>query len=59
MTDAPKPKPADCGISTSLGTSRNEPNMPNPTISAVRFVVHTPRRRIIRMSTSGSATRSS
>ena len=39
--------------------SRNEPNMPKPTISAVTFVVQTPRIRIIRMSTSGSATRSS
>ena len=28
--------------------------MPKPTISAVTLVVHTPRSRIIRMSTSGS-----
>jgi hypothetical protein len=33
--------------------------MPKPTISAVTLVVHTPRRRIIRMSTSGCGTCSS
>ena len=32
-------------------------NMPYPTSSPTRFVVHTPRRRIIRMSTSGSGWR--
>ena len=59
VTVAPKPKPAAAGICTSCGTSRNEPNMPKPTIRAVTLVVHTPRRRIIRMSTSGCGTCSS
>ena len=35
----------------------NEPNMPKPTSIAVRFVVATPRSRIIEMSTSGCAWR--
>ena len=53
VTDAPKPKPVDVGSSTNCGTSTNEANMPKPSTSAARLVVHTGRSRIICMSTSG------
>src|SRR3954451_25129984 len=59
VTDAPNPKPVDFGSSTNSGTSTNEANMPNPSTSAARFVVHTGRSRIICMSTSGARLRDS
>ena len=55
VTEAPKPKPVDCGSSTNCGTRMNDANMPKPITSAARFVVHTGRSRIIRMSTSGAS----
>ena len=57
VTDAANPNPADVGIWTNCGIRMKEPNIPNPTRSAVRFVVSTARSRIIRMSTSGSGAR--
>ena len=59
MTEAPKPNPVDCGSSTNCGTRMNDANMPKPITSAARFVVHTGRSRIIRMSTSGASLRDS
>ena len=59
VTEAPKPKPVLVGSSTSSGTSTNEANIPKPRTSAARLVVHTGRRRIMRMSTSGSSLRDS
>ena len=57
VTVAPKPKPALVGTWTNWGIRMNEPNIPKPTSSAVMLVVRTGRRRIIRMSTSGSGWR--
>jgi hypothetical protein len=59
VTDAAKPKPASAGIWTSWGMRMNEPNIPKPTSRPVRFVVHTARSRMTRMSTIGSAVRPS
>ena len=59
VTDAPKPKPVLRGSSTNCGTRMNAANMPKPSSSVARFVVHTPRSRIMRMSTRGTAARSS
>ena len=53
VTVEPKPYPADVGVSTNWGMSTNEPYIPTPRRTAARFVVQTPRRRIICMSTSG------
>ena len=47
------------GVSTKFGTSTNAPNIAKPAMIAVRFVNSTCRAAIIRMSTSGSGTRSS
>src|SRR5215218_5396074 len=57
VTEKPNPYPVASGVWTSCGVRMNEPNIPKPTSIAVRLVVHTPRRRIIRMSTSGWSTR--
>src|SRR6478752_2081424 len=59
VTDAPKPKPVETGSSTNWGTSTNEANMPKPSTSAARLVVHTGPSRIICMSTSGERLRDS
>ena len=59
VTLASKPKPASGGAWTNCGIRMNEPNIPNPTRSAVRLVVNTARSRIMPMSTSGSRTRCS
>ena len=42
------------GARRAAGCRMNDPNIPAPSRSAARFVVQTPRSRIIRMSTSGS-----
>src|SRR3954466_7903384 len=59
VTEAPNPNPVDSGNSTNCGTSTNDENMPKPNRSAARFVVQTPRSRIICMSTTGELLRSS
>src|SRR5579864_945212 len=56
-TDAPKPKPVLFGSCANCGNRMNDEYMPAPSRNAVRFVVHTPRIRIIAMSISGSALR--
>src|ERR1051326_7229520 len=53
VTLAANPKPADFDCSTNCGTRMNEEYMPKPNSRAARFVVQTPRRRIICMSTTG------
>ena len=45
--------PGRPGSCTSCGISRKEPNIAKPITKAARLVDHTPRMRIIRMSTSG------
>src|SRR5438552_2457341 len=59
VTVAPKPKPVAFGSSTNSGTRTNEANIPKPNTSAARFVVHTGRSLIMRMSTSGALLRDS
>ena len=56
-TDAPKPKPVLFGSCANCGSTMNDEYMPAPSRNAARFVVHTPRMRIIAMSISGSALR--
>ena len=58
-TDAPKPKPVLRGSCANCGKTMNEAYMPAPSRKAAAFVVHTPRRRIIFMSISGSRLRAS
>src|SRR5436305_1029400 len=58
-TDAPNPKPVLLGSCANSGKTMNDEYMPAPSRNAARFVVHTPRMRIIVMSTSGSRLRTS
>ena len=58
-TDAPKPNPVLLGSWANCGKTMNDAYRPAPSRNAARFVVHTPRRRIIVMSTSGSRLRTS
>src|SRR5215471_2943281 len=53
VTDDPNPYPVDFGDCTYWGIRTKALYMPNPSNSAARFVVQTPRARIITMSTSG------
>ncbi len=52
-TEAPNPKPVERGSCTNCGITMNDEYIPAPSRNAARFVVHTPRTRIISMSTSG------
>jgi hypothetical protein len=58
-TEAPKPKPVYLGSWAMSGNTMNEQYMPAPSRNAARFVVHTPRIRIIVMSISGWRLRTS
>src|SRR5437763_2720951 len=51
--DAPNPNPVLVGSCAYCGKTMNEAYMPAPSRKAVRFVVQTPRIRIIVMSISG------
>ncbi len=53
MTEEANPYPARAGDSTYWGSRMNDEYIPNPSRNPTRFVVQTPRMRIIRMSTSG------
>ena len=53
-TDAPNPKPVLLGSCANCGYTMNDAYIPAPSRNATRFVVHTPRIRIIAMSISGS-----
>src|SRR2546423_819003 len=57
--DAPNPKPVLFGSCANCGKTTNDEYMPAPSRNAARLVVHTPRIRIIVMSTSGSRLRTS
>src|SRR5690349_13420639 len=59
VTEAANPKPVEDGSSTNSGTRTNDEYMPKPNTSAARFVVQTPRSRIMRMSTTGARLRDS
>src|ERR1039457_2711387 len=52
-TEAPKPKPVLLGSCANCGKTMNDAYIPAPSKNAARFVVHTPRIRIIVMSISG------
>src|SRR6476619_5762073 len=54
VTLAAKPNPSALGCSTNSGTRMKDENMPKPNSRAARFVVQTPRRRIMCMSTTGA-----
>src|ERR1700677_1728785 len=58
-TEAPNPNPVLFGSWANWGNTMNEEYMPAPSRNAARFVVHTPRMRIIVMSTSGLLARTS
>jgi hypothetical protein len=58
-TEAPKPKPVLFGSCANCGKMMNDAYIPAPSRKAARFVVHTPRMRIIVMSISGSLLRTS
>ena len=58
-TDAPKPKPVLFGSCANCGKMMNDAYIPAPSRNAARFVVHTPRMRIIVMSISGLRLRTS
>src|SRR5437879_946070 len=58
-TEAPKPKPVLFGSWANWGNTMNDEYMPAPSRNAARFVVHTPRMRIIAMSMSGVRLRTS
>ena len=58
-TDAPKPKPVLVGSCANCGKMMKDEYMPAPSRNAVRFVVQTPRIRIIVMSIRGDALRTS
>ena len=53
-TEAPKPNPVEVGSCANCGRIRNEAYIPAPSRNATRFVVQTPRIRIIAMSINGS-----
>src|SRR5437588_11670605 len=57
--DAPKPNPVLLGSCANWGNTTNDEYMPAPSRNAARLVVHTPRIRIIVMSTSGMRLRTS
>jgi hypothetical protein len=57
--DAPKPNPVLAGSCANCGMTMNDAYIPPPRRNATRFVVHTPRMRIIDMSISGSRLRTS
>src|SRR2546430_1372070 len=59
VTEAPNPNPVVAGSSTNSGTSTNAEYIPNPSTSAARLVVQTPRSRIMRISTRGARLRDS
>src|ERR1019366_738842 len=52
-TDAPNPNPVLLGSWANWGKTMNDAYIPAPSRKAARFVVHTPRMRIIVMSISG------
>src|SRR5271167_3230465 len=58
-TDAPKPNPVLFGSCANCGKTMNDAYMPAPSRNAARFVVHTPRIRIIVISISGLRLRTS
>ena len=58
-TEAPKPKPVLVGSWANWGKTMNDAYMPAPSRNAARFVVQTPRIRIIVMSISGLSLRTS
>src|ERR1700749_2612098 len=58
-TDAPKPKPVLLGSCANCGSTMNDEYIPAPSRKAARFVVQTPRMRIIVMSISGFELRTS
>src|SRR6266566_6151321 len=51
--EAPNPNPVLLGSCANWGNTMNDEYMPAPSRNATRFVVHTPRIRIIVMSISG------
>src|SRR3954451_818651 len=59
VTVEPKPYPVEVGDCTYCGIRTKALYIPKPISSAVRFVVQTPRSRIIAMSTSGCVARAS
>src|SRR5580692_1103951 len=58
-TEAPNPKPVLFGSWANCGKTMNDAYMPAPSRNAAKFVVHTPRIRIIVMSISGLLERAS